>query len=128
MRCQRGDPPSEMVRSARARAERCWAWWECVTRRGNFRKMGRIAGLLVIPLVSVASIAAASPRPGTIATGIPIEGTVVGTSAHWTDDGSRIVTESTVRTDHGDVVVSQLGGHVDGITMRSFPSAPALEL
>jgi hypothetical protein len=90
--------------------------------------MRRIAGLFAIPLASVASIAVASPRPGTIATGIPVEGTVTSTAAHWTDDDSRIVTEATVRTDHGDVVVSQLGGTVDGITMRTFPSAPVLEL
>ncbi|HEX4421957.1 MAG TPA: hypothetical protein VH165_28790 [Kofleriaceae bacterium] len=57
-----------------------------------------------------------------------IQGDVVAAHSYWTDDGSRIVTESTVRTPDGDVVVSQLGGSVDGIGMRSMPSPAILEL
>jgi hypothetical protein len=57
-----------------------------------------------------------------------IQGDVVAAHSYWTDDGSRIVTEATVRTPDGDVVVSQLGGSVDGIGMRSMPSPAILEL
>jgi MYXO-CTERM domain-containing protein len=58
-----------------------------------------------------------------------IDGDVVAVYSHWTDDGSRIVTEATVRTPDGqDVVVSQLGGSVDGIGMITFPGPPMLAL
>src|SRR5687768_17308837 len=68
-------------------------------------------------LVILAMPAAASAAPPTMA----IEGEVVQTTSRWTRDGSRIVTEATVRTDSGDVVVSQLGGSVDGFGMRTMP-------
>ena len=55
-----------------------------------------------------------------------ISGQVTNASAHWTPDGSRIVTESTVHTSAGDVIVSQLGGTVDGLTMKQFPAPPTL--
>jgi hypothetical protein len=56
-----------------------------------------------------------------------IEGDVVAIHSYWTDDGSRIVTEATVRTSDGtDVVVSQLGGSVDGIGMITMPGPPML--
>lgn len=65
--------------------------------------------------------AAALARP------ITVEGTVVDARSRWTSDGSRIVTEATVRTADGkDVVVSQLGGSVDGLTMRTFPGPELL--
>lgn len=51
-----------------------------------------------------------------------VTGDVIEVRSHWTADGDRIVTEATVRTDTGNVVVSQLGGTVDGLTMRTFPS------
>jgi hypothetical protein len=55
-----------------------------------------------------------------------IEGDVVAAHSYWTDDGSRIVTEATVRTaDGADVDVSQLGGTVDGIGMITMPG-PAI--
>ena len=50
-----------------------------------------------------------------------IEGHVLEAHSRWTADGSRIVTEATVHTTDGDVTVSQLGGTVDGLTMRTFP-------
>src|SRR5262245_2864776 len=51
-----------------------------------------------------------------------IEGQVVASHSRWTSDGSRIVTDATVRAlDGREAVVSQLGGTVDGLTMRSFP-------
>lgn len=49
-----------------------------------------------------------------------VEGIVQETTSHWTADGDRIVTEATIDTPDGPVVVSQLGGHVDGLTMRVF--------
>jgi len=56
-----------------------------------------------------------------------IDGDVVATHSYWTQDGSRIVTEATVLTPDGDeVVVSQLGGSVDGIGQISWPGPPPL--
>jgi len=58
-----------------------------------------------------------------------IEGDVVAVQSHWTNDGSRIVTEATIRPAEGaDVVVSQLGGTVDGIGMITMPGPPILSL
>lgn len=56
-----------------------------------------------------------------------IEGDVTAAHSYWTEDRSAIVTEATVHTSDGDVVVNQLGGTVDGIGMRQFPGAPVLE-
>jgi hypothetical protein len=57
-----------------------------------------------------------------------IDGDVIAAHSYWTDDGSRIVTEATVRTDDGQsVVVSQLGGTVDGIGMITMPGPAVLE-
>ena len=64
-------------------------------------------GLLVLP-----ASAWASPQA--------LQGTVIDTRGHWTDDGLAIWTDAVVRTPDGDVVVSQLGGHADGYTMRLF--------
>jgi hypothetical protein len=51
-----------------------------------------------------------------------VDGDVVAVHSYWTSDGSRIVTEATVHTAQGDdVVVSQLGGSVDGLTMITMP-------
>ncbi len=55
-----------------------------------------------------------------------VEGTVVHATSRWTSDGSRIVTEAVVRTADGEVTVSQLGGTVDGLTMRTFPGPEIL--
>ncbi|MEZ4364610.1 MAG: hypothetical protein R3B48_30825 [Kofleriaceae bacterium] len=55
-----------------------------------------------------------------------IEGVVRSAVSRWTDDGSRIVTEAVVATATGEVTVSQLGGTVDGLTMRTFPGPPIL--
>jgi hypothetical protein len=57
-----------------------------------------------------------------------VDGEVIAAHSSWTDDGSRIVTEATVRTADGrEVVVSQLGGSVDGIGMITMPGPPILE-
>jgi len=58
-----------------------------------------------------------------------IDGDVIAAHSYWTDDGSRIVTEATVQTDDGQqVVVSQLGGSVNGIGMITMPGPAMLEL
>ena len=58
-----------------------------------------------------------------------IDGDVIAAHSYWTDDGSRIVTEATVQTDDGQqVVVSQLGGSVNGIGMITMPGPAILEL
>lgn len=57
---------------------------------------------------------------------LTITGDVRDVRSHWTEDGSRIVTEATVHTDAGDVVVSQLGGSVDGLAQRSWPGPEPL--
>ncbi|MDX2091150.1 MAG: hypothetical protein SFX73_25040 [Kofleriaceae bacterium] len=68
--------------------------------------------------VSLPQLAAAAP--------VFVEGVVQETTSRWTEDGDRIVTEATVQTPDGPVVVSQLGGHVDGLTMRQFPGPEPL--
>ena len=68
--------------------------------------------VVVVLGVLVFGTAQAAPRA--------IEGHVTAASARWTADGTRIVTDATVRTPDGDVVVSQLGGSADGFTMRVF--------
>ncbi|MFN0245504.1 MAG: hypothetical protein ACKV2T_01265 [Kofleriaceae bacterium] len=62
------------------------------------------------------AIANAAPSDGAMT----VEGVVVEASAKWVGDHDRIVTEAVVQTGDGAVVVSQLGGHVDGLTMRVF--------
>jgi hypothetical protein len=57
-----------------------------------------------------------------------VTGDVIDVRSRWTAGGDRIVTDATVHTDAGDVVVSQLGGSVDGLTMRQFPSDDPLVL
>lgn len=71
-------------------------------------------------LALVASPAAARTAPG-------IEGVVTQSTSRWTADGSRIVTEATIATASGDVKVSQLGGTVDGLTMRTLPGPAILQ-
>lgn len=55
-----------------------------------------------------------------------IDGDVVEVHSRWTADQARIVTDSTVRTATGDVVVTQTGGTVDGIGMIQFPGPELL--
>ncbi|MBA3463954.1 MAG: hypothetical protein H0T46_28615 [Deltaproteobacteria bacterium] len=61
-----------------------------------------------------------------LALALSIEGVVVEATGRWTEDGSRIVTEARVRTADGEVVVSQLGGTADGLTMRQWPGPEPL--
>jgi len=76
--------------------------------------MRAVLWVLLVPVT-----AAAAPT-------MAIEGEVTSANSRWTQDGSRIVTEATVHTPDGDVVVSQLGGTVDGLTMRTFPGPEIL--
>lgn len=55
-----------------------------------------------------------------------VTGEVTQVASRWTADGGTIITEATVRTDQGDVVVSQLGGSVAGIAQRSWPGPEPL--
>ncbi|HUQ02756.1 MAG TPA: M43 family zinc metalloprotease [Kofleriaceae bacterium] len=53
---------------------------------------------------------------------------VVRTEAHWTSDGSRIVTTATLRTGDGrELQVTQLGGTADGYTQVVWDDQVALE-
>ena len=74
---------------------------------------------LLLSAVFIPTLSSAAPS-------MAIEGEVVAATSRWTQDGSRIVTEATVRTPTGEVVVSQLGGTVDGLTMRTFPGPEIL--
>lgn len=56
-----------------------------------------------------------------------VEGVVTQSTSRWTADGSRIVTEATIATASGDVKVSQLGGTVGGLTMRTIPGPEVLQ-
>lgn len=55
-----------------------------------------------------------------------IDGNVVEAHSYWVEDGSRIVTEATIATPDGNVVVSQLGGSVDGVGMIQMPGPELL--
>jgi hypothetical protein len=78
--------------------------------------------VLVLTLATAAGTARADVRD----LPMTITGEVLWTTSRWTADGSRIVTEATVRTTDGDVVVSQMGGSAGGFGMRSFPSPEPL--
>jgi hypothetical protein len=64
--------------------------------------------------------------PPLLALALAISGQVVAVDSHWNADHSRILSDVTVRTPSGDVTVSQLGGTVDGLTMRVFDDLPLL--
>lgn len=56
---------------------------------------------------------------------VQIDGRVVSSQSRWS--GKRIVTESLVRQDDGsEILVTQMGGTVDGIGMVQFPGQPLL--
>ena len=57
-----------------------------------------------------------------------VDGNVVDVQSHWTADGGRIVTDATIQTPDGPVVVTQLGGHADGLGQRVFDGEPLIEL
>lgn len=76
--------------------------------------------------IAVPASVVAAPSDTAAPTPMTVEGEVVATRSRWTSDRSRIVTEATVRTPAGDVVVSQLGGSVDGLGMRTFPGPELL--
>src|SRR5688500_16827376 len=81
----------------------------------------------VIASRQMRSLALVAARSATAsAAPMTITGDVINVRSRWTADRSRIVTEATVHTATGDVVVSQLGGSVDGIAMRTFPGPEPL--
>ena len=83
---------------------------------------------LVLSLGGLGIAAVLTAPGGALARPLAVEGTVTAAHSRWTSDGSRIITEATVRTPDGvEVVVSQLGGTVDGLTMRTFPGPEVLE-
>lgn len=88
----------------------------------NFRSLLSAASSVSALGLGLALALAAAPAAARPA---QIEGVVSRVASRWTADGSRIVTEATIATAAGDVTVSQLGGTVDGMTMRTFPG-PAL--
>jgi hypothetical protein len=57
-----------------------------------------------------------------------VDGSVVDVQSHWTADGGRIVTDATIQTPNGPVVVSQLGGHADGLGQQVFDGEPLIQL
>ena len=57
-----------------------------------------------------------------------VDGSVVDVQSHWTADGGRIVTDATIQTPDGPVVVSQLGGHADGLGQFVFDGAPLIDV
>jgi hypothetical protein len=76
---------------------------------------------LLLSIVLAPALATAAPPM------IIDDGLVIDATSRWTADGSRIVTEARVRTPNGELVtVSQLGGTVDGLTMRTFPGPEIL--
>ena len=52
---------------------------------------------------------------------VTVDGDVVAVHSYWTDDHSQIMTDATVRTAEGDVVVTEPGGSVDGVGSVSYP-------
>jgi Pregnancy-associated plasma protein-A len=82
--------------------------------------MRAVLWFLLVPAVAVAA-------PPTVRDSMmSIEGQVMTAASHWTRDGSRIVTEATVMTPKGPITVSQLGGTVDKLTMRTWPGPEIL--
>jgi len=75
--------------------------------------------------VTTTSAARAAPAAGPDT--IVVYGEVTAATSRWTADGSRIVTDALVRAPDGRVTaVSQLGGHVGELTMRTMPGPPVL--
>jgi hypothetical protein len=73
-----------------------------------------------------AALAVGALAPSAQARPTGLQGVVSSAQSRWTQDGTRIVTEATISTATGDISVSQLGGTVDGLTMRTFPGPPVL--
>jgi hypothetical protein len=83
--------------------------------------------LVIVVDVCVTAANVSAQGTGARLAAMTFEGEVIAASSHWVDGGSRIVTEATVQTSDGqDVIVSQLGGSVDGIGMITLPGPPIL--
>ncbi len=88
------------------------------------------ASLPVVVVIAVVAAVGATVGAAAPAAAAPrwVTGEVIRADGRWTADGSRIVTDATVRTIDGEVlVVSQLGGHAGGYTMVVWHGQPALE-
>jgi hypothetical protein len=87
--------------------------------------------LVVVGALVASAKAAAAPAPGPGE--VLIRGEVTAATSRWTADGTRIVTESTIRAADGTTAtVSQLGGTVGTLAMRTIPGpailAPGMEV
>jgi MYXO-CTERM domain-containing protein len=79
-----------------------------------------------VVLAAPAAFAQSSSPPGAQRT---VSGEVVSSVGRWTADGSRVVTDSVIRTADGTTVtVSQLGGSADGFGMITIPGPPLLDV
>ena len=56
-----------------------------------------------------------------------VSGDVVEIHSHWTEGGEQIVTDATVATPNGMVVVNQLGGTADGVGQIVLDDQPQLK-
>jgi hypothetical protein len=80
--------------------------------------------LLGISIIAASAYAAGADGPSIVS----VSGSVIATQSKWTQDGSRIVSDATVRTSEGDVVVRQLGGSINGIGMITLPGPSILHV
>jgi uncharacterized protein (TIGR03382 family) len=82
----------------------------------------------LVVVVGIAMAArAATASPGTGDDTSVVTGDVVAATSRWTADGSRIVTTATIRSSDGRLTeVSQLGGRVGTLSMRTIPGPPVL--
>jgi hypothetical protein len=82
-----------------------------------------VSGVLAAPVASAQS----SEAP--VAPARTVSGEVIESIGRWTSDGSRIVTDSVIRTSDGQTVtVSQLGGSADGFGMITIPGPALLDV
>jgi MYXO-CTERM domain-containing protein len=85
--------------------------------------------VVVVGIIIAGPLAARTARanPGGDGTRV-VTGDVVAATSRWTADGSRIVTTATIRgLDGTTTTVSQLGGHVGELSMRTLPGPALLE-
>lgn len=93
--------------------------------------MGRVHSMIPfdemwMPRPNLALVLLLVPASAAADRSMSLTGEVLSTRSHWTADGSRIVTEAVIRTPDGELTVSQLGGSVDGLGMRTFPGPELL--
>jgi uncharacterized protein (TIGR03382 family) len=84
-----------------------------------------VATTLAVTAATATGTSTARAAPPVV---VSVSGEVIAAASKWTDDGSRIVTDATIRTAGGDVVVRQLGGTVDHVGMVTMPGPPVLHV